>query len=109
MVARRAIRMVNAPASAILVRPFVVMAARVLGPGPTRLWLVKLAHNLGPSGALTGSGLIAHDDDGRSAIQDGNRAAQARLFRRFRGGISTHRGPGRQRSGDARYSGCGRR
>ncbi|HYU64103.1 MAG TPA: hypothetical protein VEN12_09985 [Verrucomicrobiae bacterium] len=65
----------NGPASAILVRPFVVMAARVLGPGPTRLWLVKLAHNLGPSGALTGSGLIAHDEDGRAAVQADKRAA----------------------------------
>jgi len=30
-----------------LMRPFVVMFARALGPGPTRLKLVKLAHNLG--------------------------------------------------------------
>ena len=28
------------------VRPFVVLAARVMGPGPLRLKLVKLAHEL---------------------------------------------------------------
>lgn len=33
----------------VLVRPFVVMAARALGPGPARLRLVRLAHNLSPS------------------------------------------------------------
>jgi hypothetical protein len=38
--------MVNGSASHVLVRPMIVMAARVLGPGPTRLRLVKLAHNL---------------------------------------------------------------
>jgi hypothetical protein len=46
MVARRALLRVNGSASNYFVRPFVVMAARVLGPGPTRLRLVKLAHNL---------------------------------------------------------------
>jgi len=46
MVGRRARRRVNGAASHVLVKPFVVMAARVLGPGPTRLKLVKLAHNL---------------------------------------------------------------
>jgi hypothetical protein len=39
--------LVNGSASHILVKPFVVFAARALGPGPTRLRLVKLAHNLG--------------------------------------------------------------
>ncbi|HUE68248.1 MAG TPA: hypothetical protein VMP38_08705 [Candidatus Acidoferrum sp.] len=52
VVARRAFRIVNGSASHIIVRPIVVMAARVLGPGPTRLKLVKLAHNLGNSGAV---------------------------------------------------------
>jgi hypothetical protein len=47
MVGARALRIVNGPASQIIVRSMVVMAARVLGPGPTRLKLVKLAHNLG--------------------------------------------------------------
>jgi hypothetical protein len=46
MVARRALHRVNGSASIHLVRPFVVMAARALGPGQTRLKLVKLAHNL---------------------------------------------------------------
>jgi len=39
----------NGAASHLLVKPFVVMAARVLGPGPTRLKLVRLAHNLSPN------------------------------------------------------------
>jgi len=52
MVGRRAIRRVNGAATGVLVRPFVVMAARVLGPGPTRLRLVKLAHHLGPGGVV---------------------------------------------------------
>ena len=47
MVARRALQRVPESAGVLLVRPFVVMAARALGPGPTRLRLVKLAHNLG--------------------------------------------------------------
>ena len=46
MVPRWAFSRVNGSASHVLVRPFVVMAARALGPGPTRLKLVKLAHNL---------------------------------------------------------------
>jgi hypothetical protein len=52
MVARRALDRVNGSASLHVVRPFVVMAARALGPGPTRLKLVKLAHNLGGSREL---------------------------------------------------------
>ncbi len=35
-----------------LMRPFVVMAARVLGPGPMRLKMVKLAHNLSDGGVV---------------------------------------------------------
>jgi hypothetical protein len=46
MVARHALHRVNGSAGHIVVRPLVVMAARALGPGPTRLRLVKLAHNL---------------------------------------------------------------
>lgn len=49
VLARRTRPRVNAAASLVLVKPLVVMAARVLGPGPTRLKLVKLAHNLGPN------------------------------------------------------------
>jgi hypothetical protein len=51
MVGRRAFRKVNGTATLILVKPLVVMAARALGPGPTRLRLIKLAHNLEPRGA----------------------------------------------------------
>jgi hypothetical protein len=51
MVGRRALRKVNGTASLFLVKPLVVMAARALGPGPARLRLVKLAHNLEPRGA----------------------------------------------------------
>jgi hypothetical protein len=47
MAARRALEVVNGSASAVFVKPLVVMAARVLGPGPTRLKLVRLAHKLG--------------------------------------------------------------
>jgi hypothetical protein len=31
----------------MIVRPFVVLAAKLLGPGPMRLQMVKLAHELG--------------------------------------------------------------
>jgi len=31
----------------LIVKPFVVLAARCLGPGPLRLQMVKLAHDLG--------------------------------------------------------------
>jgi len=48
MLSRRAISRVNGSASHPLVKPFVVFAARALGPGPTRLRLVRLAHNLDP-------------------------------------------------------------
>ena len=30
----------------VLVRPFVLMAAKVMGPGPLRLKMVRLAHEL---------------------------------------------------------------
>src|SRR5690348_1307674 len=49
MVVRRARHRVNGSASHVLVKPFAVMVARVLGPGPTRLKLVRLAHNLSPN------------------------------------------------------------
>lgn len=50
MAARRLINRGRKTASVILFKPFIVMAARVLGPGPTRLRLVKLAHNLNHNG-----------------------------------------------------------
>jgi hypothetical protein len=66
--------MVNGSASHLLVRPMVVMAARALGPGPTRLRLVKLAHNLGGARVVE----LPHGDldaDQRSASQPTRRAA----------------------------------
>jgi hypothetical protein len=76
MVARRAIHLVNGSASMVLVKPFIFLAARVLGPGPTRLRLVKLAHNLGHNGlaaepAAGGQG----EPPGPSVQQPTNRAA----------------------------------
>jgi hypothetical protein len=35
------------------VKPFVVLAARTLGPGPLRLKMVKLAHDLTDGGSYT--------------------------------------------------------
>ena len=62
MLPRRAFRIVNGSASHIIVRPMVVLAARALGPGPTRLRLVKLAHNL--RGGATVIELPKADRDG---------------------------------------------
>ncbi|TMG68931.1 MAG: hypothetical protein E6H86_03935 [Chloroflexi bacterium] len=75
MTARRAIKKVNGSASLFLVKPFVVLAARVLGPGPTRLRLVKLAHSLGQNGELMELAQAAYDEDKRSAVQPTSRAA----------------------------------
>lgn len=61
-----------------LVKPFVVMAARVLGPGPTRLKLVKLAHNLDQSGLVAepAEGLDGlHGELKGPAVQPTQRAA----------------------------------
>jgi hypothetical protein len=71
MVTRRALQRVNGSASMVLVKPFVVMAARVLGPGPTRLRLVKLAHNLDDSGARK----LEYDETQGPAAQPTRRAA----------------------------------
>ncbi len=68
----------NGSASLVLVKPFVVMAARVLGPGPTRLRLVKLAHNLGQNGvvaASTAAQQIEYDETQGPAAQPTRRAA----------------------------------
>jgi hypothetical protein len=43
---RRVIERANGTAGLLLVKPLVVLAARFLGPGPLRLRMVKLAHNL---------------------------------------------------------------
>ena len=75
MVARRAFHRVNGSASHVLVRPVVVMAARVLGPGPTRLKLVKLAHNLStPEPAAEPEGRTFADEQAAVA-QPAQRAA----------------------------------
>src|SRR5256712_13715029 len=76
MVARRALLKVNGSASSILVKPFVVMAARVLGPGRTRLRLVKLAHNLDSNGAVAKSGPSGYDEN-QAAVHTRRPAAEA--------------------------------
>lgn len=43
----------------VIARPFVVLAVKFLGPGPTRLRLVKLAHEMG-------GGLVATARNGHS-------------------------------------------
>lgn len=50
MTARRLMQRANGTANVVLFRPMVVMAARIMGPGPARLRMVKLAHNLGRTG-----------------------------------------------------------
>jgi hypothetical protein len=54
--------MVNDSASKLIVRPMAVTAARVLGPGPTRLKLVKLAHGLGNGETAIELSRGGHDD-----------------------------------------------
>ena len=44
MVSRRAL---NRTGRRVILKPFVVLAARCLGPGPLRLQMVKLAHEMG--------------------------------------------------------------
>ena len=61
MVARRTFKMVDGSASHFVVRAMVVMAARVLGPGPTRLRLVKLAHNLSHTATVVELPRAEHD------------------------------------------------
>lgn len=75
VVARRAMRRVNGSASMILVKPFVVLAARVLGPGPTRLKLVKLAHNLDQNGLVVEPVEGPHGELQGPAVQPTQRAA----------------------------------
>ena len=74
MTARRAIRKVNGSASLFLVKPVVVMAARVLGPGPTRLRLVKLAHNLAQTGDVPEPMKVTRGPQ-KPAVQPTTRAA----------------------------------
>lgn len=73
MVAREALNRMNGSAGLFLVRPLVVMAARVLGPGRTRLKLVKLAHNLStPSLAIVPEGLFDYREE---TVEPASRAA----------------------------------
>ncbi len=60
-----------------MVRPFIVMAARVLGPGPTRLRLVKMAHNIHPNHHAAVVALTVRDFDAEQgpAVQPTSRAA----------------------------------
>ena len=74
MVGRRALRKVNGTASLFLVKPLVVMAARALGPGPARLRLVKLAHNLEPR-AVDLEAEVPFVERPQPAVQPSNRAA----------------------------------
>jgi hypothetical protein len=64
------------PSTNAIFRPFVVLAAKCLGPGRLRLEMVKLAHDLNdvPASAypLGGRDRIARDDQ---AIQPDQRAA----------------------------------
>jgi hypothetical protein len=73
MVGARALRIVNGPASQTIVRSMVVMAARVLGPGPTRLKLVKLAHNLGNDATVVA--LPRGENDGATAATEPSQRA----------------------------------
>jgi hypothetical protein len=61
VVARQAFHVVNGPVSQVIARSMVVMAARVLGPGPTRLRLVKLAHNLSHTATVVELPRAEHD------------------------------------------------
>lgn len=62
----------NGSASAVIVRPFAVMAARVLGPGPLRLKMVRLAHNMGPVALASESDFGGEDGE---SVQPTQRAA----------------------------------
>ena len=75
VVARRALHLVNGTASGLLVKPFVVMAARALGPGPTRLKLVKLAHNLTAPDIVVEPPELAYVEEPTPAAQPTRRAA----------------------------------
>ena len=75
MVARRALQRVPESAGLFFVRPFIVLAARALGPGPTRLRLVKLAHNLGTRELLVEATELSYADDRSANPEPTQRAA----------------------------------
>jgi hypothetical protein len=58
-----------------IARPFVVLAAKFLGPGPTRLRLVKLAHEMGGSAPVAAAGNGYAEEDDRQAVQPAKHAA----------------------------------
>jgi hypothetical protein len=74
MVGGRALRRVNGTATGVLVKPLVVLAVRVLGPGPTRLRLVKLAHQLDQGGAVV-EAQERFSERPKPAVQSSRRAA----------------------------------
>lgn len=62
----------------VIVKPLVILAARVLGPGPLRLKLVKLAHELSDGGVEIGAtpgGYVAPHPLDRAAAQPTRRVA----------------------------------
>jgi hypothetical protein len=58
-----------------IARPFVVLAAKFLGPGPTRLRLVKLAHEMGGGGVIAAASNGPAQEDAEQAVQPSKRAA----------------------------------
>ncbi|HEY1420062.1 MAG TPA: hypothetical protein VGG90_05060 [Candidatus Dormibacteraeota bacterium] len=58
MHARRTLYRTN---GSVIARPFVLMAARVLGPGPLRLKMVKLAHDLSDGGVVLEASRRSHE------------------------------------------------
>ncbi|HUZ86676.1 MAG TPA: hypothetical protein VNF26_06945 [Candidatus Baltobacterales bacterium] len=64
--------------SSVIVKPLVVLAAKALGPGPLRLKLVKLAHDLSDGGVLVEArqrGNVAPLPLERTPVQPTQRAA----------------------------------
>jgi hypothetical protein len=58
-----------------IARPFVVLAARCLGPGPARLRLVKLAHEMGVPGVVTAASFEPPEEGYEQDVQPTKRAA----------------------------------
>lgn len=75
MHARRTLYRTN---GSVIVKPLVVFAAKVLGPGPLRLQLVKLAHDLSDGGAWLEASQVGNVSPlplDRTAAQPTQRAA----------------------------------
>ena len=59
-----------------IARQFVVLAARFLGPGPTRLRLVKMAHGIGITSGVFTAASFEHLEEGHEQdVQPAKRAA----------------------------------